>query len=436
MIRVIDPAALTFASGPYGSCINGQTFQQEALLTCGDHQYATWYAGDGSVAVGRRRLPDGAWETLRLPGYRIQTSDDAHNTASLGICAADGSLHLAFDHHNHPLHYRRSRAGVTTQPERHAWSADLFGAVSDQLEPGRPLAKLCYPCFVQTPDGGLQLLYRLGSSGNGDWHLAEYAADSGWRQLGLLLSRAGTYQGSAKRCAYPNPLRYADDGALHLTWSWREPGKLDTNHDLLHAVSRDRGRTWLNGAGTTIADLAAGRPIHLDSPGILAVAMPYRWGQMNTTTQAVDRQGRVHVVCWCNPRDAAGPSLDMNAWIYLHCWRDGSGIWHEQRLPFAGRKPQIACDADGALWLVSHDGPQRNYPGVDPGGRLRLSRAAAASGWTDWRHQELPVPTVIGEPLLDPVRWRRDGVLSIYVQTQPAAAGQPSALLALEPPLG
>lgn len=434
MISIIDPAALNFPNGQWGTCVNGQTFQQEALLTCGEHQYATWFAATGQLAVGRRRLTETTWETVYFDDYLIMPGNDAHNTASLGICEADGSLHLAFDHHCHPLHYRRSVPGVTTHPEAHAWSADLFTPITDALVPGQPLEPLTYPCFFATPQGNLQLLYRLGWSGNGDWYLAEYSAGR-WQQLGMLLSRSGIYRDSINRCAYPNPLRYAPDGTLHLTWSWREPGKLDTNHDLLHAMSSDGGRTWYNGAGEEIASLPGGRPISVDTPGIIAVPLPYRWGQMNTTTQDIDRLGRVHVVCWINPRDAAAPSLDMNTWVYLHCWRDSDGTWHEQQLPFSGRKPQIVFAANGDLWLVAHDSPQRNYHGTDGGGRLRLAHAPEAGNWMQWSTRELDLALVVGEPLIDPVRWHRDGVMSLYAQAKPATVGGASALMALEPAL-
>jgi hypothetical protein len=28
-----------------------------------------------------------------------QTTDDGHNTVQMGICPADGTVHLAYDHH-------------------------------------------------------------------------------------------------------------------------------------------------------------------------------------------------------------------------------------------------------------------------------------------------------------------------------------------------
>ena len=427
---IVDLTGLNFPEGRWGTCVNGQTFQQEGLLTCGDHQYAAYFAADGILAIARRQLPDGAWETIRFADYVMLPGNDTHNVASLGICPADGSIHLAFDHHVQPLHYRRSIPGLALEPRRHAWTAELFGPISAELVPGRALAELTYPQFLTTPEGRLQLLYRLGWSGDGEWHLAEYAPEHGWQELGLLISRHGSYRHSTSRCAYPNPLRYAADGLLHLTWSWREgvePRNLTTNHDLLHAFSADRGRTWNDGSGRRIG-VTGSQPIAIDTPGIAALPTTFGWGQMNTTTQYVDRLSRVHVVSWLNPRDAAGPSLDMNTWIYLHCWRDLQGTWHENRLPFAGRKPQLVLDQQDTAYLVFVDGSERNYHGSDHGGRLRVACAAAEDGWTRWNFLDVPEGNFVGEPLLDPLRWQRDRVLSIYLQGRPEMAGQPSPL--------
>ena len=63
---VIVSNALNFASGPFGTCINGQTFQQEALVSFKGWQYATFFAEGGVLCAARRRLPDGAWQTIRF----------------------------------------------------------------------------------------------------------------------------------------------------------------------------------------------------------------------------------------------------------------------------------------------------------------------------------------------------------------------------------
>lgn len=437
---VVTPTGLNLVSGPWGTCINGQTFQQEALVTCNGWQYTSFFLDGGILAVARRPLPRGAWEVISFADYPPITHDDVHNVAVIGISPLDGSIHLSFDHHVHPLRYRRSIPGLATEPLAHAWTAAAFGPVTDALVAGKPLTKVTYPQFFTAPDGRLQFLYRIGYSGNGDWYMAEYDAQLGaWRDLGLLFSRAGTYGTSQSRCAYPNPVRYGADGRLHITWSWRErptdqPYSLATNHDLLYAWSDDCGRTWCNNAGAVIArlDQDPASAIGLDTPGIVVQPMRFLWGQMNTTTEYVDRQGRVHVVCWCNPDDAPAASLDKTTWCYEHCWRDEQGVWHRNRLPFTGRKPQIAVDPRGQAYVVSCHGADLNYHNMDPGGVLRIATASAASGWSDWAFTYVSTQRFVGEPLLDGQRWEQDGVLSIYVQEQPAQPGSASPLHVLD----
>jgi len=369
---VLDAEALNFARGTYGTCINGQTFQIEAVASFKGWQYATWFDGRKRLCVARRHLPEGAWQRIAFDDYTINHTD-VHNVAVLGICPADGTLHLAFDHHGSPLHYRVSRAGAVTSPETTEWTAALFGPTTSELVKGRKLGRVTYPAFFSAPDGRLQLSYRIGGSGNGSSHLAHYdPAQGGWTVRGEYISGAGDYQGSRARNAYHNGFDYDAKGRLHTTWVWRE--ELDNGrwgpsncHDLQYAFSDDGGRTWRNNDGAPIG--VTGRaPMRLDSPKLTVHDVRWRWGLMNQLTQTVDARGRVHVVLWQNPPDAPAAAKDMNAWRYFHYWRDEQGRWHQRRLPVFGRKPSLHSDQDNlALWLkLRRDIPIINRPG--PGG--------------------------------------------------------------------
>ena len=129
---VLDPEALCLTSGTWGNCVNGQTFQQDALASFGGSQYAAYYDSARRLCVARRRAGESQWEVIRFGDYHFK-GNDSHNVAVLGICPADGTIHLAFDHHGSPLHYRVSRPGVAQRPTEFKWTADLFGPITSEL---------------------------------------------------------------------------------------------------------------------------------------------------------------------------------------------------------------------------------------------------------------------------------------------------------------
>jgi hypothetical protein len=110
---LIDAEALTIQGG-FGQCINGLSFQQDAIVTHGEHQYVAYYDANRRVCLARRELPQDRWRIIRFADYDFK-SNDAHNTISMGVCPKDGTIHLAFDHHGHPLHYRVSRKSACFQ---------------------------------------------------------------------------------------------------------------------------------------------------------------------------------------------------------------------------------------------------------------------------------------------------------------------------------
>jgi hypothetical protein len=199
---VVDARALTI-DGEYGQAINGKAFQQDALTTHRGWQYLGYYDAARRVCLARRELPGGEWEVISFTDYDFR-SNDAHNVISLGVCANDGTLHFAFDHHGHPIHYRASRPGALARPRRTAWDTSLFGPVRGELESGRPIA-ITYPRFIPTPDGGLQFCYRQGGSGNGDRMLVDYDPRTGsWSGTRMIDAGAGTFSDewgeSGSRC--------------------------------------------------------------------------------------------------------------------------------------------------------------------------------------------------------------------------------------------
>ncbi len=317
------------------------------------------------MCLARRKLPDGVWQHLRFADYDFR-SDDAHNTISLGLCPKDGTIHLAFDHHGHPLHYRVSQPGVATDPQKVAWEPSLFGPITSELEAGKRLAIVTYPRFWRTPDGGLQFCYRIGGSGNGDRMLVDYCPESGsWQHTRQIDSREGTFtdrfNNSPSRCSYPNGYTYDAQGRLHVTWVWRERTQ-GANHDLMYAYSEDRGFTWRNTHGQLVADSRTpDQAIRLDSPSITVVPIGREHYLMNTHGQAVDSHGRIHTVMWhatdaslAQAQDKQQGQFDpADARRYHHYWRGDDGTWHHTELPGVTGTRQPRKRFASPFWLAN-----------------------------------------------------------------------------------
>jgi hypothetical protein len=430
-VSEVDAAALTI-DGEYGRAINGLAFQQDALVSHRGWQYLAYYDAARHVCLARRELPDGVWQILRFEDYDF-ASNDAHNTISLGISARDGTIHLAFDHHGDPLHYRVSRPGVASDPEALEWEPSLFGPVIPELEEGRSI-RITYPRFVPTPDGGLQFCYRQGGSGNGDRMLVDYDPVRGvWTGTRMIDSGEGRFEDeegvSDSRCSYPNGYDYGPRGRLHVTLVWRESSQ-GSNHDLAYAYSEDGGRAWLNNRGEVLSG-----PPRVDSPGITVVEIGRGLGLMNTHGQAVDSKGRIHTVMWHSTEAslaAAGSAPGRERWgpaearRYHHYWRDLEGKWHHQELPgLAGSRPKLFIDArDNAVLIFG----SQNGPASD----LEIAVATAASGWTDWRIAHTERGPFVGEMLGDRTRWVEEGILSVMVQDTPSQPHDPTPLEVLD----
>lgn len=89
-----------------------------------------------------------------------------------------------------------------------------------------------------------------------------------------------------------------------------------TNHDLGYAYSDDKGKTWKNNAGTTVATLANGGVITPSTAGIHVFTIPQNSGILNQEGQIADAAGRFHVI----NRERTGGS-----YLWYHYWRSATG---------------------------------------------------------------------------------------------------------------
>jgi len=379
-IKEVD-RGFTFTNPSFGVMPNFSSATQDALVSYGGWQYLAYWDHDRRLAVARRQLPTQGWEIMRFEDYRGLT-EDAHNSVNLGICPADGTLHLAFDHHVDDLNYRVSIAGLAEFPELHAWDVSLFGPVIDTLIPADgKMTQVTYPRFLATPDGDMQFVYREVSSGNGRSRIVDYDAQSGlwsnnrtWIELGDGVHDDPLGGTSTSRNPYLNRIEYDDQGVLHATWTWRERAPIRYNRDIAYAYSLDQGLTWLNNDSLLVADTTIGGSISIQSPQINVVELGAEWGLMNSQAQVVDGQGRVHVVMYYKEQPdtevSYGNSTNSK---YVHYWRDLSGVWSTQTLPTIGDRPKLIVDDADNLILVYRAGRS-----------LRVEAAHAAAQWSDW----------------------------------------------------
>jgi hypothetical protein len=437
---VVDASALTLGAEPPN--VNGTAFQQDAVHTFADWQYVAYYDGDRHVCIARRHLPAGSWQVIRLLDYHFK-SNDGHNVISLGICAKDGTIHLAFDHHVNPLHYRVSKADVATHPDEVTWSASLFGPVRSHLEESKPIV-ITYPRFWSTPDGGLQFHYRRGTSGNGDNMLVDYHPEDGtWANTRQIDSRAGEYRddmGSSRhRNAYPNGYDYDSAGRLQATWVWRESA-VGVNHDLCYAYSDDGGNTWSNDFGQPIRG-----PASIDAPFLTVEHITLRQGLMNNQAQAIDSKNRLHVVMWFSSittsptakgGELLGPPADRR---FHHFWREAPGVWHDDVIPWtAGSRPRMLIDGDDNLLLIYGrlQTGRSLVGGYYAPSDLVIATASARNRWQDWSIAMEEKGPFINEMLADPSRWKADKILSVLVQEKPKSSGEPSPMRIIDYRLG
>jgi BNR repeat-containing family member len=398
---VLTKAGLTIVS--YGGYLNGESFQQDGIVSYGGYQYAAFWNTSRHVVLGRRILPTGAWSTLELADYTL-SADDAHNTISIGICPGDGTLHLSFDHHGNNLHYRKSVAGFVTNPATAIWAASSFSTVTSALAGTTTVALVTYPRFVTEP-GGNKMLFeaRIGASGSGDEYLWEYDGTAhAWTALGMFVN--GTVDSIN---AYPHGLSYTQGGTrLHMSWCWRETPDASTNHDLYYINSDDHGRTWKNNAGTTVATTGS-TYVTKSSLGIKVWTVNQNRGLINQEHMAVDSTGRVHVLLSHMPDAQADDAIFDSARTksqFFHYWRSTNGTWTRvvMGLPVvANFRGKLAIASSNNLYAILPD--------------LRIAAAMAASNFAIWTVLDSSdAGRFFSDPLIDTARLSSEDKLTIF----------------------
>ncbi|MFE2179513.1 BNR repeat-containing protein [Streptomyces sp. NPDC059455] len=428
----LDAKAIYFVS--YDGLVNNNAFQKNGLLTYKGYQYAAWYTADRSAVIGRRALTQQSWQTVTLP-HRL-TADDSHNVISMGISRTDGRLHLNMDSHSSGFFYVKSAAGLVDDPAGHSWTTGQFGAVQTTLDGLALTSQFTYPQFIATPEGRLQLSYRVGVSGNGRNALAEYDGTK-WRALGEWSSAVGTYSSehgsSTARNMYLHGIDYGPDGRLHAFYTWREQSNAVmcasgglTNHDTGYVYSSDRGRTWRTAAGAVVGTTGGSDTVAVGDAGTVVDPLNPDHSLMNQESQATDSAGAPHALISYVPGRFGQCTTDYVAdrtgyGRTFHVFKDTAGTWKKTEIPVAPGSTQRSH-----LVFDAYD----NAYAVMPYGRIVA--ASKSSGWTDWKTlYDGSGLNAFGEVVVDDTRLAQDGVLSFMYQRK-SSGTTPSALRVID----
>ena len=278
--------------------VNTTVFRNNSLVTYRNTQYISYYDGDGYLVVGKRKLNSDKWQ-LRRSQYKGNCAD-AHNVISLMV-DGDGYLHVAFDHHGHPLNYCRSVAPGSLQ----LGDKEVMTGADEQ--------NVTYPEFYKLAGGDLIFVYRSGSSGRGNLVMNRYSLVSRkWERVQDVL-----IDGENQRNAYWQ--LYVDEaGTIHLSWVWRETWLVETNHDLCYARSRDGGNTWEKSNGETYA-----LPINATNAEY-ACRIPQNSELINQTSMSANKDGRPFIATYWR-------SANSNVPQYRLVWFDGKQ-WRQQQV--------------------------------------------------------------------------------------------------------
>lgn len=380
------------ADGWSANTINVTVFRKNALASFGDTQYIAFYNPDSYVVVGKRHIGSTQWQLEQTP-FRGNTRD-AHNIISI-MTDGKGYLHMAWDHHNNPLHYTRSIAPGALQFE------------APKAMTGTGEAKVSYPEFYRLPNGDLLFLYRDGGSGNGNLVMNRYSLQQGrWQQV-----QHNLISGEGKR----NPYWQAcvdSRGTIHLSWVWRESPDVASNHDLCYARSKDGGVSW-----ETSKSVAYRLPITATTAEY-AWRIPQRSELINQTSMFADESGQPYIATYW--RDSTG-TVPQYRLVFQKGGRWQMQDLHFRTLPFslsgAGSKaipiarPQIIAWRKGGKWaagLVFRDAERGSRVSIAVNKNLNRQH---------WKIRDLTHEAVGNwEPAYDTELWKEKGLLHLFVQ--------------------
>ena len=421
--RTLTPSSVVELGEAFAGGVNTTIARRHGVVTRGQFQFTAFFESMTRIVFARRDLRDGSLQKGSIDGCHFRADDD-HNAINLGIDPA-GYLHVAYDHHAQPLQYRTSARPLDVT----AWNEPVPMT-------GRNEMRVTYPQFLMRPAdcddreglGELWFIYRDGCSGEGDVCLKCYDHETGrWADLAERFVK-GTEQTPWTSNAYWDHPTFDRDGRLMLSWVWRlnaggPPGWDGFYNQTYGFAASPDGKRWFSSHGVELSlpmTPVNNEVIHALTPGVTI---------FNMAGAAADSQGRMHIVN-CAADVPRGPVE------YRHLWFDGNR-WRWDCLSDRGKgfelyEPGTPTSLPDIL-IDSHDRVYVIFRGDAVAGQMVAQRL-------DPPDYEPPGETLVlwpddlggSDPIVDRIRWARDGVLSMYVQPC-APYGSPPASHAATP---
>ncbi|HEX7014421.1 MAG TPA: BNR repeat-containing protein [Cyclobacteriaceae bacterium] len=362
-------------------------------------QYTAWYDSVGRVILAKRDLETNDWSFRRteLTG----NTADAHNAISIMV-DGEGYLHIAWNHHNSRLQYRRSVA---------PGSLILTGNVPMT---GTNEDDVTYPEFFRMPSGDLIFMYRSGASGRGNLVMNRYITKTQtWERIHTVL-----IDGEGERNAYWQACVDVQ-GTIHLSWVWRETPDVASNHDLCYARSRDGGSNWERSDGRAYA-----LPITAENAEY-AFRIPQGSELINQTSMYADDRGRPYIATYWADDDGIPQ--------YQLVYHDGKA-WHRQQI--SQRKQAFTLSGPGTKRIpmsrpqvvVERNGRKVNvmlvYRDAERGSRVSVAMTDNLRGGR-WGHFDITDFSVgAWEPTYDTELWKSQHRLQLFVQRSGQGDGE------------
>ena len=338
-----DGAGITGISGGFDiTSVDRTAYSNEAqntthstqILTYNGNQYLGYIDSDRKLQLCKRPT-GGQFTCYKYDGLggRPSISDfqiDNHNTIALGV-DENGYIHVTYDMHGVALKYR-----VSSSPE----DVSNLGSASTFL--GTNEDAVAYPMFFNDTSGGLYVVYRNGTSGNGDHYFYKYnAGTTSWSAMtgtgtaGLFIDGVTT-----SKSAYVNHPIVTSDNVAHFAWIWRNDSTPDSAEDVIYInYNLTTGvATKYTGASQTIPITSSN-----DTP---ALTIATGSGLLNGTSKyglALDSSGNPSIVY--NKDDDFG-----NTNVYLVHYNGSS--WSNHLVTKSG-KSSVIDDSDTTAVLAS-----------------------------------------------------------------------------------